>query len=81
MSNDETFALEQPGPSVEIVASFDVDAIKAEIRKAQIGEAMYPEFKCLSQEAGCVWYFAWLAGRRVTYFGRHGDVHVESFPD
>ena len=32
-------------------------------------------------EAGCVGYMAFMAGRRVVYYGRTGDSHVEWFPD
>jgi hypothetical protein len=42
---------------------------------------MYPEFKRLSQRAGCVGYVVWIAGRHVSYHGRRGEVHVERFPD
>jgi len=81
MPYGDTFAIEQPGGDAGIGATFDVGAIKAAILQAQCGEVMYPEFKRLSQAAGCVGYFVWLAGRRVTYFGRDGDIHVERFPD
>jgi hypothetical protein len=42
---------------------------------------MYPEFKKLSQQAGCVGYTVWIAGRHVTYVGRRGETHIERFPD
>jgi uncharacterized protein YbcV (DUF1398 family) len=81
MRGGDTFTIGQPERDADIGTEFEVDEIKAAIAKAQRGEVMYPEFKRLSQAAGCVGYFAWLAGRRVTYFGRDGDIHVERFPD
>ncbi len=30
--------------------------------------------------AGCVGYFVQITGRRVIYFGRSGESHVEQFP-
>jgi hypothetical protein len=42
---------------------------------------MYPEFKRLSEQAGCIGYIVWITGRHVTYFGRNGETHVERFPD
>ena len=60
---------------------FDVEAVRAAIRGAQRGAVMYPEFKRLSQQAGCIGYTVWIAGRHVSYFGRRGEVHVERFPD
>lgn len=41
---------------------------------------MYPEFKQLSQRAGCVGYTVWIEGRHVVYHGRRGETHVERFP-
>ena len=42
---------------------------------------MYPEFKKLSRQAGCIGYTVWIAGRHVSYYGRKGETHVERFPD
>ncbi|MCP1374711.1 DUF1398 family protein [Dyella lutea] len=64
-----------------IADTFDVDALRAAIRGAQQGQVMYPQFKQLSQAAGCCSYTVWIAGRHVTYAGRRGDTHVERFPD
>lgn len=33
-----------------------------------------------AMEAGVQGYFAFLRGKRVTYFGRQGDQHTEWFP-
>lgn len=60
---------------------FDADAVRAVIRGAQQGQVMYPEFKQLSQQAGCAGYTVWITGRHVTYHGRRGQTHVERFPD
>ena len=64
-----------------IADAFDGDAMRAAILGAQQGRVMYPEFKTLSQRAGCVGYTVWIAGRHVTYLGRRGETHVERFPD
>lgn len=61
--------------------TFDGDAVRSAIAGAQRGEVMYPQFKQLSQRAGCIGYTVWIAGRHVTYFGRKGETHVERFPD
>ncbi len=68
-------------PHSSIPDAFDGDAVRAAIRGAQQGRVMYPEFKQLTQQAGCVGYTVWLAGRHVTYLGRRGETHVERFPD
>lgn len=74
---DFSFELPQHG----IADAFDGDAVRAAILGAQQGRVMYPEFKTLSQRAGCVAYTVWIAGRHVAYLGRRGEVHVERFPD
>jgi uncharacterized protein YbcV (DUF1398 family) len=69
-------------PAHEPIAdAFDGDAVRAAIRGAQQGVVMYPEFKTLTQRAGCVGYTVWIAGRHVVYHGRRGETHVERFPD
>ncbi len=78
--SDETLTTDLPGTNYECAQMFDAAAVQAAIRGAQRGEVMYPEFKRLSQEAGCIGYIVWLAGEHVTYFGRRGETHVERFP-
>ena len=73
------FSFERPPHG--IADAFDASGVRAAILGAQQGRVMYPEFKTLSQRAGCVAYTVWIAGRHVTYFGRRGEVHVERFPD
>lgn len=68
-------------PRDSIGDAFDVDAVRAAIVGAQQGRVMYPEFKLLSQRAGCVAYTVWIAGRHVVYLGRRGETHIERFPD
>ena len=67
-------------PKAGIADTFDGDAVRAAILGAQQGRVMYPEFKSISQQAGCVGYTVWIAGRHVTYVGRHGETHIEDFP-
>jgi uncharacterized protein YbcV (DUF1398 family) len=73
------FSFERPQHG--IADAFDGDAVRAAILSAQQGSVMYPEFKKLSQRAGCVGYTVWIAGRQVTYLGRRGETHIERFPD
>jgi uncharacterized protein YbcV (DUF1398 family) len=67
-------------PNVPIGEGFDAEAIIAAIRGSQRGQIKYPEFMDRSMQAGCIGYVVWLAGRRVVYFGRRGEMHVELFP-
>ena len=68
-------------PQEAIADAFDGGAVRAAILGAQQGRVMYPEFKQLSQRAGCIGYTVWIAGRHVTYLGRRGETHVERFPN
>jgi uncharacterized protein YbcV (DUF1398 family) len=77
--NAADFRFERPQHGIE--DAFDGDALRAAILGAQQGRVMYPEFKNLSEQAGCVGYTVWIAGRHVTYLGRRGETHIERFPD
>lgn len=79
--SDETYTLVYEGSSEVIGDKFVQPDVKAAIVGAQKGEVMYPEFKKLTQNAGCVGYVVWIKGRHVSYFGRRGETHVEHFPD
>jgi uncharacterized protein YbcV (DUF1398 family) len=68
-------------PQESIAFAFDGDAVRAAILGAQQGRVMYPEFKQLSQRAGCIGYTVWLSGRHVTYLGRCGETHIERLPN
>ncbi len=80
MPSGETLTLELGAPKVDIAAEFCASGIKAAILGAQRSEIMYPEFKRLSHEAGCIGYTVWITGKHVTYYGRNGETHVEYFP-
>lgn len=77
----DTLTLELDDPKTNIAVEFSASDIKAAIAGAQRGEVMYPQFKQLSQAAGCIGYTVWLSGRHVTYYGRKGETHAEHFPD
>jgi uncharacterized protein YbcV (DUF1398 family) len=79
--NDEVFALNYEAEHEVFGQSFVQTDVKAAIVGAQKGEVMYPEFKKLTQKAGCIGYFVWIKGRHVSYLGRNGETHVEHFPN
>jgi len=66
-----------PGP---IAAEFDNTGLVAAIRGAQADTVRYPEFVKRSTAAGVIGYWAFLTGKRVIYFGRKGEQHIEEFP-
>ncbi|MBS4051655.1 MAG: DUF1398 family protein [Methylomonas sp.] len=77
----ETLTLEPEVAKTDIALEFSASGIKAAILGAQQGEIMYPEFKRISKEAGCIGYTVWITGKHVTYYGRKGETHVEYFPN
>jgi uncharacterized protein YbcV (DUF1398 family) len=63
-----------------IATDFDSAALVAAIRGAQADTVRYPEFVKRSTAAGVIGYWAFLTGKRVIYFGRKGEQHIEEFP-
>lgn len=63
-----------------IAAEFDSAALVAAIRGAQADTVRYPEFVKRSTAAGVIGYWAFPTGKRVIYFGRKGEQHIEEFP-
>ena len=81
LPDGDTLDLAFERPERAIPEAFDGDAVRAAIRGAQAGKVLYPEFKQLTQQAGCIGYTVWISGRHVAYMGRRGEVHIERFPD
>ncbi len=65
-----------PGP---IAAEFNLADLVTAIRGAQADTLRYPEFVERSTAAGVIGYWALLTGKRVIYFGRKGEQHIEEF--
>jgi uncharacterized protein YbcV (DUF1398 family) len=67
----------EPGPIAE---AWSGAGLVAAIRGAQADTLRYPEFVRHATDAGVIAYWAFLTGRRVVYFGRQGEQHIEEFP-
>jgi len=76
----DSCVVDMPHDSQRIAPEFQPALVAAAVQQSQRGEIMYPEFTRQALAAGCVGYFVQLTGRRVQYFGRTGDMHVEWFP-
>jgi uncharacterized protein YbcV (DUF1398 family) len=63
-----------------VAAEFEAAALRADILDSQRNGQQYRDFTRRAMEAGTQGYFAFLRGKRVTYFGRQGDQHIEWFP-
>ena len=79
-SNGESYAGEMSLPCDRVAEAFSSTGIVATIRGAQADTIRYPEFVKRSTAAGVIAYWAFLAGKKVIYFGRKGEMHVEEFP-
>lgn len=63
-----------------VAETFVPAALKAAILDSQQNGQKFRDFTRRAMEAGVQGYFAFLRGRRVTYWGRDGEQHTEWFP-
>jgi len=81
-ANSDAIALTIHAPAAKLGATFDAPAVRSAILDAQSGTPGYT-YKGFCEKvvaAGCAGYLVSLPGRRVLYFGRDGEIHVEHFP-
>jgi uncharacterized protein YbcV (DUF1398 family) len=64
-----------------IAEAFDATRVEAAVRQSQAGTHTDEAFCEKIAAAGCAGYLVSLPGRRVVYFGRTAETHVEHFPD
>jgi uncharacterized protein YbcV (DUF1398 family) len=76
----DTLVVAAPHHSHAIAADFSPSLVEAAVRQSQRNEHTYVDFIRKTTAAGCVGYFVQITGRRVIYFGRNGESHVEHFP-
>ena len=63
-----------------VAAEFDAAALRANILDSQRNGQPFRDFTRRAMAGGVQGYYAFLRGKRVTYFGRQGDQHTEWFP-
>lgn len=64
----------------DVAGEFDSRALKSAIIDSQQHGQKFEQFSARAMQAGVSSYYSFLTGQRVTYFGRHGDQHIEWFP-
>lgn len=71
----------EPSPA-GVAAAFDATEIERLVRWAQANptDYSYAAFSQKAKAAGCAGYIVSFLGRRVVYFGRTAETHVEHFP-
>jgi uncharacterized protein YbcV (DUF1398 family) len=80
MPNGESEVVRNNTVETTPAQTFSAQGVEAAVRAVQAGAIKYEQFCRRVMEAGCVGYLVSLAGRRVIYYGRTGDMHVEYFP-
>lgn len=65
-----------------IAEAFNAETMAALVRWAQTDcpDYSYQHFCKKAAQAGCAGYLVSFSGRRVVYYGRTGETHVEHFP-
>ncbi len=79
-SDNESLVVDTPHPLHPIATEFSGPGVESAVRQSQRNEHSYLDFVRKTTAAGCVGYFVQITGRRVIYFGRKGDCHIEYFP-
>ena len=81
-SGGDSVELAGARPGAPVAADFNPATVREAIHAAQtlVPGYTYKGFIEKVALAGCAGYFASFLGRRVLYFGRSGETHVEYFP-
>lgn len=76
-------AIATPPLGAAVAPTFDAAAVAEAVREAQAKAPgySYRGFSDKVARAGCAGYLVSFPGRRVVYFGRTAEMHVEHFPD
>lgn len=80
---DKGSILQQGTPLVigmHAIPKFDSSALIAAIRTDQEGKSTFPEFLQSAWHAGVIGYDVDFIGRKVVYFGVHGEEYLETYP-
>ena len=82
LPSGEALSLKNPDTHPPIGKDFNASEIAAAIKWAQLNppDYNYVDFNKRVTANGCAGYIASFLGRRVLYFGRTGETHVEHFP-
>lgn len=81
-ASGESVQLALPKSDAAVAAKFDASAVEQAVREAQnkVPGYTYAGFCAKVKAAGCAGYMVSFIGRRVVYFGRTAETHVEHFP-
>lgn len=82
LPDGDSIVVDLQSPTGGVAASFDATEIGRLVRWAQANpvDYSYVAFCQKVKGAGCAGYHVSFLGRRVVYFGRTAETHVEHFP-
>ncbi len=82
LSGGDSVQLGVPTTDGPVAAEFNAHAIEQAVREAQAKAPgyTYAGFCAKVMAAGCAGYMVSFLGKRVVYFGRTAETHVEHFP-
>lgn len=82
LPDGDSATLDMPPSAGAAAAAFDAGEVERLVRWAQANPAgySYRAFCEKAKAAGCAGYLVSFLGRRVVYFGRTAETHVEHFP-
>ncbi|MEO3475930.1 DUF1398 domain-containing protein [Roseomonas sp. CAU 1739] len=82
LTDGDSVAMDMEPSAGHVAAAFDAVEIERLVRWAQANPAdySYVAFCEKAKGAGCAGYLVSFMGRRVVYFGRTAETHVEHFP-
>jgi uncharacterized protein YbcV (DUF1398 family) len=82
LPDGDSVTMDMQSSSGNVAAGFDAPEVERLVRWAQANPAdySYAAFCDKVKAAGCAGYLVSFLGRRVIYFGRTAETHVEHFP-
>jgi uncharacterized protein YbcV (DUF1398 family) len=83
LPDGDSVTMDMLSPAGNVAADFDATEVERLVRWAQANPAdySYVAFCGKVKDAGCAGYLVSFPGRRVVYFGRTAETHVEHFPN
>jgi uncharacterized protein YbcV (DUF1398 family) len=82
LPSGDSIELAMPETTGSVAPEFKASVIESAVRDAQTNAPgyTYVSFCARVKAAGCAGYMVSFPGRRVAYFGRTAELHVEHFP-
>ncbi len=79
LANGQSIEVPTKATNVPVAETFDATRLAEAVRQSQAGSHTYEAFCEKAMAAGCAGYIVSLPGRRVAYYGRTAETHVEHF--